>query len=84
MGMDMNENEEKLSVLALGSSLTTSQRLALAIASLVMVMLLTFGLVGIAAATHASNGVGFLILFVVALFTSAAVIINIVFNVGAG
>jgi hypothetical protein len=80
MDMDMNRNEEKLSIPALGSSLTTGQRLALAIASLVMVMLLTFGLVGIAAATHAANGVGFLILFVVTLVASAAIIIKIVFN----
>jgi hypothetical protein len=78
--MDMNGNEEKLSVPASGSSLTTGQRLALAIASLVTVMLLTFGLVGIAAATHVANVVGFLIFFVVALFTSAAVIISIMFN----
>ena len=80
MDMDRNGNEEKRSVPASAPSLTTGQRLALAIASLVMVMLLTFGLVGIAAATHVVNGVGFLILFVVALFTSATVIINIVFN----
>jgi len=80
MDMDRNGNEEKRSVPASAPSLTTGQRLALAIASLVMVMLLTFGLVGIAAATHADNGVGFLILFVVALFTSATVVINIVFN----
>jgi len=80
MDMDMHGKEEKRSVPASASSLTTGQRLALAIASLVMVMLLTFGLVGIAAATHAANGVGFLILFVVALFTFAAVVINIVFN----
>ena len=78
MDMDMHGNEEKRSVPAPASSVTTGQRLALAIASLVM--LLTFGLVGIAAATHVANGVGFLILFVVALFTSATVIINIVFN----
>ena len=80
LAMDMNGNEEKSSVPASASSVTTGQRVALAIASLVMVMLLTFGLVGIAAATHAANWVGFLILIVVALFTSAAVVINIMFN----
>jgi len=56
------------------------QRLALAIASLIIVMLLAFGLVGIAVATHAASWIVFLILLVVVLFTSAAVIINIVFN----
>ena len=80
LDMDKNGNEEELSVRALGSSLTTGQRCALAIASLVMVILLTIGLVGIAVAMHAANGVGFLIFCVVALFTAAAVIINIVFN----
>lgn len=64
------------------SSLTTGQRVALAIASLVVVMLLTLGLVAIAAATHAASGIAFLILIlvVVALFTSAAVIVNILLN----
>ena len=80
LDMDKNGNEEELSVPASGPSLTTGQRLALAITSLVMVMLLTFVLVGIVATMHPANGVGFLILFVVALFISAAVIINIVFN----
>jgi hypothetical protein len=80
LAMDMNGDEEELSVPASGYSLTRGQRLALAIASLAMVMLLTFGLAGIAAVMHAANWVGFLILFVAALFTSAAVIINNVFN----
>ena len=73
-------NGDKLSVPAGGSSLTTGRRLTLAIASLVMLMLLTFGLVGIAVATHAASWVVFPILFVLVLFASAAVIINIVFN----
>lgn len=78
MDMDMHGNEEKRFVPAWASTFTKGQRLALAIASLVM--LLTFGLGGIAAATHEALGVGFLILFVVALFTSATVILTIVFN----
>src|SRR6266487_6302529 len=49
LDMDKNGNEEELSVPASGPSLTTGQRLALAITSLVMVMLLTFVLVGIVA-----------------------------------
>ena len=80
MGMDMHGKEEKRSLPASVSSLTPGQRLALAIASLFMVMLLTLGLVGIAVATHAATWEGFLILVVVALFTSAAVIINMVLN----
>jgi hypothetical protein len=49
-------------------------------ASLVLILLLTFGLVGITAATHAANGIKFLMLVVVALFTAAAVLINVVAN----
>jgi hypothetical protein len=79
LAMDMNGDEEKLSRPASGPSFTRGQRLALAIASLVTVMLLTFILVAIAAAMHAASWVGFLIFFVAALFTSAVVIINIVF-----
>ena len=60
------------------SSFTTGQRVALTIALLVMLLML--GLVGIAAATHAVSGIVFLILAVIALFTSAAVIINILLN----
>jgi len=60
--------------------LRARQRLALAIASLVIVMLLAFGLVGIVIATHAASWVVFLILLVVVLFTSAVVIVNIVVN----
>ncbi len=78
--MNRTGTEETPAGPAWASSLTTGQRVALAIASLVLLLLLTLGLVGIAAATHAANGIGFLILVVVALFTAAAVIINIVLN----
>ena len=61
-------------------SLRARQRLILAIVSLVIVMLLTFGLVAIAVATHAATWVVFLMLFVLVLFTAAVVIINIAFN----
>ena len=63
-----------------GSVLRARQRLTLAIASLVIVMLLTVGLVGIAVATHPAGWVVFLLIFILVLFTSSAVIINIVFN----
>ena len=63
-----------------GSALRARQRLTLAIASLVIVMLLTFGLVGIAVATHPAIWLIFLILCILVLFASAAVIINVVFN----
>ncbi len=71
---------DKLSVPAMGSSLTAGQRLILAIASLVMFMILTFGLVGIAVATQAPGWVVFPILFILVLFTIVSVMINIVFN----
>jgi hypothetical protein len=71
---------DKLSAPTKGASLTTGQRLALAIASLVMIMIMTFGLIGISVATQAAGWVVFPILFVLVLFTAAAVIINIMFN----
>jgi hypothetical protein len=80
LAIDTPETEEQRSEFAATSPLTAGQRVAIAIASLVLVVLLTLGLVGIAAATHAANGIVFLILLVVVLFTSAAVIINIMLN----
>jgi len=71
---------EKLSGPAGGQAPTASQRLALAIASLAMLMLMTFGLIGIAAATQAPPWVVLPILFILLIFSSVAVIINIVFN----
>ena len=71
---------EKLSGHAVGWAPTAGQRLALAIASLVMLMGMTFGLIGIAVATHAPPWVVLPILFILVLFSSAAVIINVVFN----
>lgn len=59
---------------------TAGQRLALAIVSLVMFMILTFGLVLIAAASHAAPWVVLPILFILVLYSALAVIINIVFN----
>jgi len=71
---------EKLSGHAAGWAPTAGQRLALAIASLVMLMVMTFGLIGIAVATQAPPWAVLPILFILVLFSSAAVIINIVFN----
>ena len=56
------------------------QRLILAIASLVIVMLLTLGLIGFAIATHPAIWIMLLMLFILVLFISAAISINIVFN----
>ena len=73
-------DRDKLSAPLMRTELKAGQRLALAIASLVMIMIMTFGLVGIAVATNADRWVVFPILFILVLFTVAAVIINIVFN----
>jgi hypothetical protein len=70
----------KLSGQAGGWAATASQRLALAIVSLVLLMLMTFGLILLAIVTQAPNWAVFPILFILILFSSAAVIINIVFN----
>ena len=74
------EDRDKLSAPLMRASLTAGQRLILAIASLVMIMIMAFGLIGIAIATQASTWVVLPILFILVLFTSAAVIINVVFN----
>jgi succinate dehydrogenase/fumarate reductase cytochrome b subunit len=60
---------------AWASSFTTGQRVVLAIASLIM--LLMFALLGIAAVMHVANGIWLLLPVVVALFTSAAVMITV-------
>ena len=72
-------DRDKLSA-PLRSSLTASQRLILAIASLLMIMVMTFGLIWVAIATQAPTWVVFPIVFVLMMFTTAAVIINVVFN----
>ena len=59
---------------------TAGQRLTLAIVSLVMFMILIFGLVGISAATQAPAWVAVPILFILVLFSFLAGIINIAFN----
>lgn len=59
---------------------TAGQRLTLAIVSLGMFLFLTFGLVGISAATQAPAWVAVPILFILVLFSVLAGIINIAFN----
>jgi len=71
---------EKLSGHAVGWVPTAGQRLALAIASLVMFIVMTFGLIGLAIATQAPSWAVLPILFILVLFATAAVIINLVFN----
>jgi hypothetical protein len=71
---------QKLSGQVSGKIATAGQRLALAIVSIVMLMIMTFGLIAIAIATHVPDWAVFPILFILVLFYSAVVIINIVFN----
>ena len=59
---------------------TAGQRLALAIVSLVMFMMIIFGLVLLSIASNAAPWVVFPILFIIVLYSTLAVIINIVFN----
>ncbi len=73
-------DRDKLSAPLMRTELQAGQRLALAIASLVMFLILTFGLVGIAIATQAEHWVVLPILSILVLFTVAAVMINSAFN----
>src|SRR5215471_20671423 len=59
---------------------TAGQRLALAIVSLVMFLILIFGLVLLAITSNAAGWVVLPILFILILYSALAVIINIVFN----
>ena len=71
---------QKLSGSDRSQATTTGHRLALAIVSLGTFVLLTFGMVVMAAATNASKWVIFPMLFVLFLFSVVAITINIVFN----
>ena len=73
-------DRDKLSAPFMRTELTAGQRLALAIVSLGMFLILTFGLVGIVVVSHPEGWVVLPILFILVLFTVVAVIINIVFN----
>ena len=59
---------------------TAGQRLALAVVSLVLFMILIFGLVLIAVTSNAASWVVLPILFILILYSALAIIINIVFN----
>ena len=73
-------DRDKLSAPLMRTEVKAGQRLALAIASLVMFLILTFGLVGIAVAAQADHWVVLPILFILVLFTVAAVMINSTFS----
>ena len=62
------------------AAFSSGQRLALAIISIVMLMIMTFGLIGIAIATRVPDWAVIPILFILTLFYAAVVIINIVSN----
>jgi len=59
---------------------TASQRLILAIASLLAMIIMTFGLVVLAIAAHGDVKAGVFVFLLLALFYAATVIINVVFN----
>ena len=59
---------------------TAGQRLTLALVSLVIFMILIFGLVLIAVASNAASWVVLPILFILVLYSALAACINIVFN----
>ena len=71
---------QKLSQDAPGQAPTVGQRLVLALVSLGMLMGMTILLTIMAAKTSTPGWVAFLLLFVLTLFTAAAVSINVVFN----
>jgi hypothetical protein len=71
---------EKLSFSAARTSATATQRLILAIASLLMFIILTFGLVAVAAASRAEGWVVIPIMLILGLFSAVAIVINVVFN----
>ena len=73
-------DRDKLSAPPMRAELSAGQRLALAIVSLAMFLILTFGLVGIAVASHPDGWVVFPIFFILVLYTAAAITLNIVFN----
>jgi hypothetical protein len=59
---------------------TAGQRLALAIVSLAMFMVIIFGLVLLSIASNAAAWVVVPILFIIVLYSALAIVINVVFN----
>ncbi len=71
---------QKLSGQGIGRRASAGQRLALALVSLVLLVLVIFGLVLIAAAMNVEGWVAIPILLIIFLFGAVATIINVVFN----
>jgi hypothetical protein len=71
---------QKLSDRSSFAAPTTSQRLALAIVSLAMLMVMTFGLLFIGIVTNVSGGGIAGLLFILVLFYAAVIVINMLFN----
>ena len=78
-GQGMFSAGQKLSGLA-GKTATASQRLALAIVSLVLWVITLFFLVVITIAAHADATAGVYVLLVMVLFSMLIAVINVVFN----
>ena len=71
---------QKISAPVSGLLATPGQRLALAIVSLSLLIVLIFGLITFAAVTGVPNWAVVPILFIIILFSAVATVINIVFN----
>lgn len=71
---------QKLSDQGRGRMASPGQRLALAIVSLVLLMVMIFGLTLMAAVMHADAWVAIPVLMIIFLFSAAVTIINVVFN----
>jgi hypothetical protein len=71
---------EKLSAQRTGQILNAGQRLALAIVSLALLVVVIFGMVLIAVASHADGWVAIPVLLVIFLFGAVVTIINLAFN----
>lgn len=71
---------QKLVVPVSAQSATASQRLALALVSLCLLVLLIFGLVAFAVLDNAPNWAVVPILFIILLFSAVATAINMIFN----
>jgi hypothetical protein len=76
----MDMNGQKLSGQAKGQTLTAAHRLALAIVSLVLMVVVTFGVILIAMLSQGGILAGVFALLVIVLFYLAVVAVNVVFN----
>ena len=77
---DNSFSGQKLSGQGIGRRASAGQRLALALVSLVLLVVVIFGLVLIAAGTNVEGWVAIPILLIIFLFGAVATIINVVFN----